>query len=92
MTNDEMLRERVLQHCKRVGSCWVWTGCLMGRYPVLKMRTGRMVTVRRLAWQLWRGELGGRQVVCTCDEPRCVNPAHLELSERLASAGPPRTS
>jgi hypothetical protein len=64
--------------------CWMWAGAVMaqGGYPIVRWNYKQHL-VRRLTL-----ELGGRQVprryvvYTTCNERRCVNPAHLRVGTR----------
>ena len=62
--------------------CWPWTGGRMTKgYGVFFPRKGKAMGAHRFSWELHNGvEIPDRmQVMHSCDNPPCVNPAHLSV-------------
>lgn len=62
-------------------ACWPWLGGCGGKGGPMTSSGGRSLSARRIAWETARGEPvpDNRQVITTCGNPICLNPAHLEL-------------
>lgn len=65
---------------EKTATCWLWKGQRRGRgYGVIAVHH-RKRYAHRMAWELTHGPIPeGLQIMHICDNPPCVNPAHLQL-------------
>jgi hypothetical protein len=73
------MEQRFLSKVNKTDTCWLWTAYKnKKRYGYYKY-DGKTYTAHRVAYELWNGKIpNGLCIRHKCDEPSCVNPAHLE--------------
>lgn len=70
--------ERFWSKVKKTRSCWLWTGAGV-RYGGFGVE-GKVVQTHRYSWELHNGPIpDGLFVLHSCDNVKCVKPAHLFL-------------
>lgn len=71
--------QKVLIKPENEGGCWLWTAYRNpGNYGMITIK-GKTEYAHRASYQLFKGSLEkGTTVRHSCDNPPCVNPAHLE--------------
>ena len=72
------LKERFESRIRVTPGCWWWTGAAgAGGYGHIRNQ-GAVLRAHRVSFRLYVGELQqGQHVLHSCDNPLCVNPAHL---------------
>ena len=77
----------VPEHVPEIGQCWIWTGGV-DAHSYGSIAVGRtMIRAHRMSWNVHVGPVpDGLNVLHRCDNPPCVNPAHLWLGTQKDNA------
>jgi hypothetical protein len=71
------------EHRPELGPCWVWTGSTVGSGYGQIEHQHRHWRVHRLVYVLTHGPIpDGLDVLHSCDNPPCCNPAHLRVGSK----------
>ena len=77
------LADRFNRLVKQSDGCWIWRGSINNKgYGQIQSggRGGGLWLAHRVSWEVYKGPIpAGKIVMHSCDNPPCVNPAHLKL-------------
>lgn len=85
VSRAQPIAERLLRHIELDGEHWIWTGSVLRSGYGSFTRRPHGTTVHRVAYEEWVGPIpAGHDVHHICETRLCINPAHLQATDRAA--------
>lgn len=70
---------------KRKDGCWFYKKYIAHQYPSIKW-FNKNIRASRVSYEVFKGPIGDKLVLHTCDKSKCVNPDHLYLGTHKDNA------
>ncbi len=88
VSDEDLLKARIFNKCRMSDTgCWIWTGPDNGKgYGVFYIGTKNR-HAHRISYEVFKGPIPeGLHILHACDNPACVNPAHLRTGTQKDNA------
>lgn len=73
------LTERLMKHIRFEGDCWIWVGAKDRKgYGRVSYGHANCELAHRMAYIAFNGQIPNKLLHHRCQNPACINPAHLE--------------
>jgi hypothetical protein len=79
VSDEDLSKYRLMNKCRMSETgCWIWTGPTNGKGYGVFYVGGKDRAAHRISHEVFKGPIPpGLHVLHSCDNPSCVNPAHL---------------
>lgn len=78
VTDEDLLKARLFNQCRMSETgCWEWTGTKRNGYGLMWFES-KTRSAHRVSYEAFKGPIPtGLHILHRCDNPGCINPAHL---------------
>lgn len=88
VSDNDLVKARLFNKCRLSDTgCWVWTGPTRNKYGVFYVGN-KDRSAHRISYEAFIGPVPkGLHLLHSCDNPGCINPAHLRPGTAKENAG-----